>query len=144
VIATQLGARPADEGRSLASTGDDMPNRKVEVVLVLAAAGLLGWGMFRAAGRGEPAVKAWTSCAMIGLTVLCALNVFARWSAIAVACTAASAIFVALVVLAGLLGAEQANPNRMAAMLRALVFFVLVGIASLMQVMSSRAPGASG
>ncbi len=121
-----------------------MSNRKAEIVLILAAAALLAWGMWRATSRGEPAVKAWTSYAMIGLTIVCAANVFARLTPIAVAASAACALFVALVVLAAFLGAEEGNPNRFPAILRALLFFVLIGVASLMQAISSRAAAASG
>jgi hypothetical protein len=60
------------------------------------------------------------------------------------ALVAACTFFVASVALAALLGAEHAAANRSAAIVRALLFFGLIGVASLMQAIAPRtAPGAT-
>jgi hypothetical protein len=114
-----------------------MAIRKTEVVLVGAGAALLVWGLWRAGARGEPAAKAWTSYAMMALVIVTAINIFARKPAIAVACGVLCVLFLALVLLAALLGAEQAAPNRVAAVVRGVLFFVLIGVACLLQAMPS-------
>ena len=82
---------------------------------------------------------------MIGLVIVCAVNLFARVRSLAFVCVAICALLAAAVVLAALLGgAGQANPHRLAAILRALLFFVFIGAASLMQAMSSRSLANSG
>jgi hypothetical protein len=116
-----------------------MANRKIEGVLSISAATLLAWGMWRAVSRDEP-VRAWTCVAMAGLVILSGLNIFVRARALAMALVAASTLFVALVVVAALIGAEHAAANRSAAIVRALLFFGLLGVASLMQAMSPRTP----
>jgi hypothetical protein len=114
-----------------------MATRRAEAILVGAGAALLVWGMWRAVGRGEPATKAWTSYAMIAMVAVTAINIFARKSAIAIACGVLCVLFVALVLLAASLGAEQGAPNRVPAVLRGVLFFVLIGLACLLQAMSS-------
>ena len=114
-----------------------MGNRKIEVALVVVAAALLFWGIARAVSRGEPAAKGWTTFAMVVLVVLCAVNVARRSTTIAFAVTAVCTLFVLLVALAALLGAPEENPNRSPAILRAVLFFLTIGIASLIQAMSS-------
>jgi hypothetical protein len=113
-----------------------MANRKIELALVMAAAGLLLWGMWRAINRGEPAVRGWTTEAMVALVALSAVNLFVRSTAIAFAAVAACAFFLALILLAALLGAPEGDPNRVPAILRALSFFAMIGVASLRQAMS--------
>src|SRR5438552_3506949 len=121
-----------------------MATRKAQAILVGAGAALLLWGMWRAVGRGEPATKAWTSYAMIAMVVVTALNIFARQRAIAIACGVLCVLFAALVLLAASLGAEQGAPNRVPAIVRGVLFFVLIGLACLLQAMSSSSSAASG
>ena len=114
-----------------------MTNRKIEGILIVSAAALLAWGMWRVTSRHE-AVRAWTCVAMAGLIVLSGSNIYARSRALAMALVAACTLFVASVALAALLGAEHAAANRSAAIVRALLFFGLIGVASLMQAIAPR------
>src|SRR5439155_17993552 len=119
-----------------------MTRRIAEIALVVAAAALLSWGMSRAVARGEPAVKAWTSYAMVGLLVLCGVNAFIRSARVGSAVAVGCALFAALVFLAAMLGEPVGTQNRLPAILRALLFFVLIGVASVSQAISSRSlPG---
>ena len=108
-----------------------------QFILVSAAAALLVGGVRRAGGRGEPAARAWTAYALWALVIVSALNIFARNRAIAIACGVACALLVALVLLAAALGAEHGTANRVPAILRAVSFFVLIGLAFGLQAMPS-------
>ena len=44
--------------------------QKLDLVLIILAAGLFVWGIVRAINRGEPAVSSWTSYVMLGTIIL--------------------------------------------------------------------------
>jgi hypothetical protein len=115
-----------------------MGNRRIEIALITIATALLIWGFARAVSRGEPATKGWTTFAMFGLVVLCAGNLFFRSNIIAYVVVAACTLFVLLVLAAALLGAPAENPNRIPAVIRSLLFFLSIGAAGLLQLMSGR------
>src|SRR5262245_60401425 len=110
-----------------------MAQRAAEIALVCVASGLLLWGMIRAINRGEPAVNAWTTYVMIGLAVLCSINIYVRSAGIGRLVVMVSAFFLVLVVLAALLGAPAENLNRLPAIARAVLFFAMVGGAGVLQ-----------
>ena len=114
-----------------------MAKRIAQVILVSTAAALLVWGIRRAGGRGEPAARAWTAYALWALVVVSAVNIFARNRAIAIACGVVCAVLVAIVLFAAVLGAEHGTANRGPAILRAVSFFVLIGLAFGLQAMPS-------
>ncbi len=121
-----------------------MSNRRIEITLVITAAALFAWGVGRAISRGEPAVSAWTTYAMVVLLVLSASNIWIQSRKIALPLVWICGIFSTVVVLAAILGVMDGKPANVAAVLRALAFFVLVGGANLMNADSSRSCNVSG
>jgi xanthine/uracil/vitamin C permease (AzgA family) len=76
---------------------------------------------------------------MMAMVVVTALNIALRKRAIAIACGALCVLFVAAVLLAASAGAEHGAANRLAAIVRAVLFFVLIGVACLLQALPARA-----
>jgi hypothetical protein len=121
-----------------------MSNRKIELVLVLVAAVLLGWSVLRAAKRGDEVAKAWTTHVMSGLVVLAASNIILRYRKIAVAVLVVSGLFLSLALAAAWLSQAHGHPHPLPAVIRSISFLVLLGVTGWIQMHSARSPTDTG
>ena len=110
-----------------------MVNRRTEVVLLLSAAALLTWGIVRAINRGDVAVQAWTTYLMGALLILSAANIFIRSRRIAGSVVWICILFVVILLTTAMLSAAEGTPHKVAAVIRALLFFICLGSVSFMQ-----------
>lgn len=114
-------------------------SRSREIALLVAAAGLLTWGIARAIGRREPALASWTTWATVGLLVAAIANSRFRSRRLATPITWVSGLFAVIVLLAAVLSARDGAPPDAGAAVRAFLFFVCVGAAGRMQARSAGA-----
>lgn len=115
-----------------------MGARLAQLVLVLAAAALLASGLVRAAARGEPALRSWTTYLMVGLVLLAACNIAVRRRALAVVVAVLGGLLLLLALAAAALEQVAGSGHPPRAVLEAVGFFLLLLVAAGLQL---RAPG---
>src|SRR2546430_16120015 len=112
---------------------DSMKNRIIEIILVFLAAALFTWGVLRAVNRGEPAATSWTTYVMSGLVVLGGVNIALRSRTLATVVLAVSALFLLLALAAAVLSQADRSPYPILAVIRSVIFLVLLGLTGWIQ-----------
>lgn len=114
-----------------------MKTRLMEVVLVLMAAVLFGCGVLRAQKREDAAIRSWTTFVMSALVVSAGCNIAIRSQKIAIAVVAISTVFLLLAFAAALLSQADRNPHPVPAVIRSMVFLLLLSLIGWIQMQPS-------
>lgn len=118
-----------------------MNKRRMESLLAIAAVALLVWGGMRAIERGDPVIRAWTTYFMFGLGAAAGSNIYIRSKRLAVTVCAFCILFILLAASAAWLEMQAGEPHPPLAVVRAALFFTLLGAASWIQIRSSSTMG---
>ncbi len=118
-----------------------MKKQYLETMFVVAAVAILLSGYFRAAERGDMAIRAWTTYFMFGMGASAGVNIFIRSRKVALAIFVFSVLFILLTASAAWMEIHSGSPYPPFAVIRGISFFILLIIVSWIQIRGSRIAG---